>query len=231
MNVNLNITEEDLIDLSKLAEQQNKKRAIKTEDRISKRTQVRKLTESLSPITKKKEEVDETTKNLGDVIKDSIPGNDINQYKISIEIDSEDDNTQSNIRALANSKNFSYNMMETSRPLMISKNSFNLKQDDSVKASMLGSTNNTLSGDTLQMNDNIYSLTPDLYKAFSSTSYTGKPMKNENDILMRNKIQNDLTHAGVCCRSSKWTKFLTIALPKLVDDFQNKTFDEIVDKL
>ena len=51
-------------------------------------------------------------------------------------------------------------------------------------------------------------------------------MKNENDILMMNNIINDLGYPGVGDRDSKRETFFTIKLPKLVDEFQNKTFDE-----
>ena len=42
-----------------------------------------------------------------------------------------------------------------------------------------------------------------------------------------NKIINDLGYTGVGDRDSKTKKILTIKLPKLVDETQNKTFDEI----
>ena len=53
------VTEEDLINLRKLAEQQKEQQAIKIKNRILKQTHDKKLAESLSPITKK---IDETTK-------------------------------------------------------------------------------------------------------------------------------------------------------------------------
>ena len=52
-------------------------------------------------------------------------------------------------------------------------------------------------------------------------------MKNENDILMINKIILDLGYTGDGDRESKRKTFLTITLPKLVDEIQNMTFDEI----
>ena len=51
-------------------------------------------------------------------------------------------------------------------------------------------------------------------------------MKNENDILMMNKIIRDLGYTSDGDRESKKT-FLTITLPKLVDEIENRTFDEI----
>ena len=73
MSAYSNVTEEDLINLRKLAEQQKNERALKIKNRILKQTHDDKLAESLSPITKKLDEVKETTQKLGDVIKKSKP--------------------------------------------------------------------------------------------------------------------------------------------------------------
>ena len=77
-------------------------------------------------------------------------------------------------------------MMETLGALMNIKNFLKLMQDDWGRASILRIPINTLDGVTIQIKDNIYTLIPEIYKALSSTSYTGKPMKNEHDILMMN---------------------------------------------
>ena len=68
-----NVTEQDLIILRKLAEQQKEQRALRIKNRILKQTHDIKLAESLSPITKKLDEVKKTTENLGDVNKESKP--------------------------------------------------------------------------------------------------------------------------------------------------------------
>ena len=68
MSIYSNVTEEDYINLRKLSEQQKEQRALKIKNRILKQTHDEKLSESLSPITKK---LDETSKNLSDVIKES----------------------------------------------------------------------------------------------------------------------------------------------------------------
>ena len=51
-------------------------------------------------------------------------------------------------------------------------------------------------------------------------------MKNENEILMMNNNLRDLKYTGRGERESKKT-FFTKTLPKLVDEIQNKTFNEI----
>ena len=54
-------------------------------------------------------------------------------------------------------------------------------------------------------------------------------MKNESDFLMMNNIIRDLGYTGREDRDSKRKTSFTIALPKLVEEIQNKTFDEITD--
>ena len=52
MSIYPNVTEQDLITLGKVAEQQKKQRAIKIKNEILKQTHDKKLAESCSPITK-----------------------------------------------------------------------------------------------------------------------------------------------------------------------------------
>ena len=54
-------------------------------------------------------------------------------------------------------------------------------------------------------------------------------MKDESDILMMNNIIRDFGYTGVADRHSNQKTMLTITLPELVENFQNKTFDEILD--
>ena len=51
-------------------------------------------------------------------------------------------------------------------------------------------------------------------------------MKDEPDILMMNNILRNLGYTGIGDRDSKIRTFFTITLPKLVEEIQNKTFDE-----
>ena len=69
MSISSNVTEQDLINLRKLAEQQKNQPAPKNENSSLKQTHDVKIAESLSPITKKLEEVNNSAKKLGDVIK------------------------------------------------------------------------------------------------------------------------------------------------------------------
>ena len=68
-----NVTEDDLINSRKLVEQQKNQRAEKIlKKRILKQTYVIKIAESLSTITKKLDELKESTQKLGHVIKKTI---------------------------------------------------------------------------------------------------------------------------------------------------------------
>ena len=111
---------------------------------------------------------------------------------------------------------------------MSSANSLRIKSSLSG-ALLLGVPIYTLGGDKLRIRDNDFELTPEVYKALSYTGYTGKSMKNENDILMMNNIIKDLGYTCVGDKKSNRKTFFTITLPKLVDENQNKTFDEITD--
>ena len=81
----------------------------------------------------------------------------------------------------------------------------------------------------MRIRDNVYDITPEIYKALSYTGYTGKSMKRASDVLMMNIIINDLGYTGVGDKKSNRKSFLTITLPKLVDEIQNRTFEEITD--
>ena len=209
MSIYSNVTEKDLDNLRKLAEQQKNERALKIKNRILKQTHDIKLAESLSPITKKLDTINENTKKISEVIKES--------------------NSEKIIKALPNSSQFSVSMREMLGSLMNSKNSLKITQDDLGRANILGAPIQISGADTMKINENIYELTPEIYNALSDTGYTGKNMRNESDILMMNNIINDLGYTGYDDRNSKRKYFFTKTLPKLVEEIQNRTFEEITD--
>ena len=232
MNIYSIVTEQNLVNLRKLAQQQKNQRAEKIKNRILKETHDVKLAESLSPITKKLEEVNKSTKNLENVIKES--NSDSNQAIVPVEIESdnsEGDNTNTKSEALPNSSIFSdlmHLMRTTLQKLMCSLNSLKINPSPSG-ATILGVPIYTLGGDKLRIRDNDYELTPEIHEALSFTGYTGKSMKKESDILMMSNILSDLGYTGIGDRESKRKTFFTKTLPKLVEKIQNKTFDDITD--
>ena len=71
MSIHSNVTEQDLVNLRKLAEQQKNQRAEKIENKILKQTHDIKLAESFNPITIKLDTINDSAKQLGELIKKS----------------------------------------------------------------------------------------------------------------------------------------------------------------
>ena len=207
MSIYSNVTEKDLDNLRKLADQQKNERALKIKNRILKQTHDVKLAESLSPITKKLDTIIMSTEKVGDIIKET--------------------NSKIDLKSLPNSCKFSNSMRQMIGSLMNSRNSLKITQDESGRANILGVPIQISEGNTIKINENVNELTPEIYKALTYTTYTGNTMKDENDILMMYNIIRDIGYNGIGDRDSKRKTFFTKKLPKLVDDIQNKTFDEI----
>ena len=114
-----------------------------------------KIAESLSPITK---DLDETTKKIGVVNKES----------------NSEDVIRSNIKTLPNSSKLSTSMRELIGSLMNSRNSLKITQDESGRAKFFGVPIQISEADTIKINENSYDKTPEVYRVFSTTSYTCK---------------------------------------------------------
>ena len=164
MSIYSNVTEQDLDNLRKPPEQQKNQQALKIRNRILKQTHDIKLAESLSPITKKLDNIDKSTKEIGEVFKET--------------------NSKVDIKALPNCSKFSNAMRQMIGSLMSSRNSLKITQDESGRANILGVPIQISEGDTMKVNEKVYELTPEIYKALTYTTYTGNTMKDENDILM-----------------------------------------------
>ena len=209
MSIYSNVTEQDLDNLRKLAQQQKEQQALRIKNRILKQTHDVKLAESLSPVTKKLDTINESTKEIGRVFKET--------------------NSMVDIKSLPNSSKFSNAMRQMIGSLMNSRNSLKITQDETGRANILAVPIQISEGDTIKINENLYELTPEIYKALTYTTYNGRTMKDENDILRMYNIIRDLGYNGTGDRDSKRKIFFTKKLPKLVEDNQNITFDEISD--
>ena len=159
MSIFSNVTEKVLEKLRKLANQQKNERALKIRKRILKQTHDVKLAESLSPITKKLDTINESTQKISDVIKES--------------------NSNDKIKTLPNSSKFSNSMRQMIGSLMNSRNSLKITRDESGRANILGIPIQISEGDTIKINENIYELTPEIYKALTYTTYTGNNMRRK----------------------------------------------------
>ena len=178
MSIYSNITEKALDNLRTLEEQQKEQRALKIKNRILKQTHDITLAESLSPITKKLEEVNKSTKQIGEVIKESKSENENKREIVPVEIESEDENIQTNLGALPNSSMFSDQKTKTLGRLMSSSNSLKIKSSPSG-ATILGVPIMTLGGDRIQKKDNFFYFTPEIYEALSYTGYIGNTIKTK----------------------------------------------------
>ena len=202
MSIYSNVTKKDLDNLRKLSEQQKQERAIKIKNRNLKETHDIKLAESLSPITKKLDAVNNSIK---------------------------ESNSEKIIKALPNSSQFSISMREMLGSLMKSKNSLKITQDKSGKANILGVPIQISGSDIIKINENSYNLTPEVDKALSNPLYTGNTMKNDNDFVMLYNILKDIKYTGNGDRPSNRKNFFTIELPKKVSEFNNVRFIENTD--
>ena len=116
-------------------------------------------------------------------------------------------------------------MRQMVESLMSSRNSLQLTQDELGRANILG-VPIQISSDSIKINENIYELTPEIYKALSNPLYTGNTMKNDYDFVMLYKILKDLGYTGNKDRPSNRKKFFTIDLPKKVSEIHNIRFDK-----
>ena len=169
MSIYSNVSEQDLINLRKLAEQQKNERAPKIKNRILKQTHDVKLAQSLSPITKKLDEIKETTQNLGDVIKEN------NTPLQAME------NTPSTHQPIENNEGAIYDVeLENTLNNMKSDTGFFNTHYDRQRGWMLnGYPVKILSGSKVEINDKEFNITPNLQKVFTQTSNV--PQKKLND--------------------------------------------------
>ena len=212
MSIYSNVTEQDLINLHKLAEQEKEQRALKIKNRILKQTHDVELAESLSPITKKLDEfnkstresltpksekldtINESTQKVGDIIKES---NDENNKEIVT--------TPSTL------------LKDTFESLSGTSTSLKLNKDKIDNLCILDTPIRSIGGDKIQVYDNIYEVTPQIHKALSNPSYTGKSMKNES---VKKNLYNFLTDIGYNGLSDEKTN-QTKSFTRLLRQYRN----------
>ena len=181
MSIYSNVTEEDMINLRKLAEQQKNQRALKIKNRISKQTPDIKLAESFSPITKKLE-VKETTQKLGDVIKES-PQSSENINPIS-------QNSRSQTPKLVSASD---ELVKTFSKINDSKDLFKVIRNAEGKFSWGGKEVNPLGGNRVEIDGEEYNLTPEIQRPFTDTRYNFNNIDMDDEsVLTFDKILNSL---------------------------------------
>ena len=171
MSICSNVTEQDLINLRKLAEQQKDQRTLKIKIRILKQTHDVKLAESLSPITNKLDEVNESTQKLGEIVKES------NTPQLAIENTHgaspiENEQIQPGVIYDTSLEN-TFNNMKNKTGF------FNIEKRDIGDSFWNGFPVEKGSGNKLKNNEKIYNITPGIRKVLTETSNI--PLKKLND--------------------------------------------------
>ena len=132
--------------------------------------------------------MDKSTWEFGEVIRNPDSEKENTQEIVPVEIDSvnsedEIEDIQSDVGTLPNSSNFSPQITKSLGALMQTFSSISIKSTASG-ARFLKTPIYTMVGDTFRMKDNIDELTDKTHKDLFSSSFTGKGMMEDPDILM-----------------------------------------------
>ena len=168
MSIYFIVTEQDSDNLRKLADQQKNQRAPKVKNRNLKETHDIKLAESLSPITKRLDEVNETTKKL--VKKSAV----------------EDGNTET--PAVENTIT-SQSLRDTLSTMKRSKNFFKLEQNGK-KVFWNKTPIKALGENRISIENQEYDITPNIPSYFTKPNQTTKNMDDEDKLTIWDKLKN-----------------------------------------
>ena len=192
MSIYSNVTEQNLENLHKLADQQKEQRALKNKNRISKETHDVKLAENLSPITKKlTKKLVATIEKLGDVIKESTQnlGNvikDNNTPQLAIE------NTPTTHQPIENNEGVAYDVeLENTLNKMKENKGFFRTQNDSQRGWMINKYPlKMVRGTKVEINGSEYNITPGLQKVFTDKTYdAANSMTDTEKVIFRDILQ------------------------------------------
>ena len=171
MSIYSNVTEQDLVNLRKLAEQQKNQGAPKLKDRILKQTHVFKLAEILSTITKKLDEVKETTQKLEKVNEKSQPENVIPQPAIE---HTPHHQPIENIECVIYDTELEKNMKNNTGFFQTFKDREHGWMWNGYPVKILGGTE-------VEINDKKFNITPGIQKVLADTSNIPLKMLNDQD--------------------------------------------------
>ena len=183
MSIYSNVTEQDLINLRKLAEQQKEQRALEIKSRILKQTHDIKLAESLSPITDKLDEV-------GEVIEK------INTPQLAIEnaptTHQPVENTPTTHQRIENNEGTIYDVeIENTLNKMSDKTGFLKTYHDTQRGWMINNHPiKMLRGTKVEINGDKYNISPGIRKVLVDQSYeTAKSMTDKVRLVFRDILQ------------------------------------------
>ena len=197
MGIYSNVTEQDLINLRNLAEQQKNQRALKIKYRILKQTHDVKLAESLSPIT--------------EIIKKSQPSQNIKTIL---------QNSESQTPAIDNTST-SQSLRDTLSFMKKSKNFFKLVQDG--KDVFWNKTPIIPQENRVNIKGMEFDIKPNIQNYFTNTKLTTKNMNDEDKLIVYNILKNigfySMRHTkGLKSARFKDAKYI---LPNKIDKIQN----------
>ena len=179
MSIYSNVTEKDLDNLRKLAQQQKNQRAEKIKNKIFKQSHDIKLAESLSPITKKLDDVKQSTQEVGEIVKKSQPSQHI-QTNIQ--------NSESQTPAIDHTET-SQSLRATLAYMKRSKNFFKLVRDgkevfwNKIPIIPQGENRVSIKGKEFDINPNIQNY-------FTTTKLTTKNMDNKDKSTVYDILKN-----------------------------------------
>ena len=194
MSVYSNVTEEDLLSLEKLAEQQKNEKARKIKKRIFKQTYDQKLAETFEPITKKIDKVVEATKELES-------SNVVNNFMLES----------------PPGVTMSRELFATVGKMVNARNEFKLDQKKGGRYMINGVNVDPMGGNNVKIGENIYEITPSIQKALTETSYNFTKM-SDDDILTFSKILNDINYNPNEDKSSTRQKYIKNQLKSRVQN-------------
>ena len=196
MSIYSNVTEQDLINLRKLAQQQKDHRALKIKNRILKETHDVKLAESLSPITKRLDLVENNKgEKIGELIKKS------EQETPAIEnTQAQPERPQAAIentlapQPVENNEGVIYDV-ELENTLNNMKNNagfFKIEERDNGDVFWNGFPVEKLGGKRIQINENVFDITQGIQKVLTDTSNIPIKKLNGQDREIINNILESL---------------------------------------
>ena len=222
MSIYSNVTEKDLDNLRKLAQQQKEQRALKIKNRILKQTHDEKLAESLSPITKR---LDLIENNKGQKIGELIKKKETPAIEDKPQSAIKDDNTQT---PAIEKINISRQLFDTLALMKTKKNFFKLTEDDG-KVYWNDVLINPLGDNRISIKDREYDITPDIQAYFTNTKHTTKfldDIEKETvyDILQNVGFYDNIPHVGLKAARMKDALYI---LPNKIKKIRNPTLPEI----
>ena len=200
MSIYPNITEQDLIKLRKLAEQQTNQRAQKIKHRNLKQTHDVKLAESLSPLTKKVDQVNKSTQEIAEIVKET------NTPQLVLENTTGAQSLRDALAFMRQSRNFS--KLEERPDGKMFWNDVRIKPVGENRTNTLGKE---------------YDITPSIQYCFTKTSSTTKSLNNNEKETVYNILKDvgfyNMKHT-IGLKSARMRDAL-IDLPKVMDKIRN----------